>query len=57
MTNKEAIKILDLRKEQRGIPEDVVLEALACTGDLNTVEPPSPAIEAYVEFLRKRGVL
>jgi hypothetical protein len=57
MTNQEANKILDMRREGMDMPQDVVTEALALTDDLSMVEPPSPALERYVEQLRKAGVL
>lgn len=57
MTQQEANKILDMRREGADIPQEVVNEALALTDELSMVEPPSPALEQYIEKLRKRGVL
>lgn len=57
MTHKEANKILDMRREGADIPQEVVNEALALTDELSMVEPPSPALEQYIEKLRERGVL
>lgn len=57
MTQHEANKILDMRREGADIPQEVVNEALALTDELSMVEPPSPALEQYIEKLRERGVL
>ena len=57
MTHQEANKILDMRREGADIPQEVVNEALALTDELSMVEPPSPALEQYIEKLRERGVL
>ena len=57
MTHQEANKILDMRREGADIPQEVVNEALALTDELSMVEPPSSALEQYIEKLRERGVL
>lgn len=57
MTHQEANKILDMRRDGADMPEDIVTEALALTDELTMVEPPSPALEAYVQKLRDRGLL
>lgn len=57
MTQQEANKILDMRRDGADMPEQVVTEALAVTDELSMVEPPSPALELYVQQLRERGVL
>ena len=57
MTQQEANKILDMRRDGADMPQEVVNEALALTDELNMVEPPSPALEQYIEKLRERGVL
>lgn len=57
MTHQEANKILDMRREGADLPQEVVNEALALTDELSMVEPPSPALEQYIQKLRERGVL
>lgn len=57
MTQQEANKILDMRRDGMDMPQDVVTEALALTDDLSMVEPPAPSLEMYVQQLRDRGIL
>ena len=57
MTQQEATKILDMRRDGMDMPQDVVTEALALTDDLSMVEPPAPSLEMYVQQLRDRGIL
>ena len=57
MTQQEAKKILDMRRDGADMPPDVVTEALALTDELAMVEPPSPALEQYIQKLRERGLL
>lgn len=57
MTHNEANKLLDLRRDGMDMPQEVVTEALALTDDLSMVEPPSIALELYVQALREKGVL
>lgn len=57
MTQTEANRLLDLRRDGFDMPQDVVTEALALTDDLSMVEPPSPSLELYVQTLRERGIL
>jgi hypothetical protein len=57
MTQQEANKLLDMRRDGMDMPQDVVTEALALTDDLSMVEPPSPSLERYVQALREKGVL
>lgn len=57
MTQQEANKILDLRRDGVDMPQEVITEALALTDELSMVEPPSPSLEAYVQKLRERGLL
>ena len=57
MTHQEANKILDMRRDGADLPQEVVNEALALTDELSMVEPPSPALEQYIQKLRERGVL
>lgn len=57
MTNQEANKLLDLRREGMEMPRQVIDEALALTDDLSMVEPPAPTLEQYIAKLRERGLL
>lgn len=57
MTHQDANRLLDMRREGMEMPQEVITEALALTEDLSMVEPPSPALELYVEKLRERGLL
>ena len=57
MTNQEASRLLDMRRDGMEMPMDVITEALALTDDLSMVEPPSPSLELYVQTLRERGIL
>lgn len=57
MTNQEASRLLDLRRDGMDMPMDVVTEALALTDDLSMVEPPAPSLELYVQALREKGIL
>lgn len=57
MTQQEATKLLDMRRDGMDMPQEVVIEALAITDDLSMVEPPSIALEMYVQQLRERGIL
>lgn len=57
MTNQEASRLLDMRRDGMDMPVDVVTEALALTDDLSMVEPPAPSLELYVQKLREKGVL
>lgn len=57
MTQKEANKLLDLRRDGMDMPQEVVTEALALTDDLSMVEPPAPSLEQYIQKLRERGLL
>lgn len=57
MTRQEANKLLDMRRDNADMPPEVVTEALALTDDLSMVEPPSPALEQYIEKLREQGLL
>jgi hypothetical protein len=57
MTQQEANKLLDMRRDGMNMPQDVVTEALALTDDMSMVEPPSPALEMYVQALREKGIL
>lgn len=57
MTQQEANKILDHRRDGMDMPQDVVTEALALTEDLSMVEPPAPALEQYIQKMRERGLL
>lgn len=57
MTLDEAIKLLGLSREGGQVPEEVVTEALITTGELQVVESPCPAVEAWVEQLRSKGLL
>lgn len=57
MTQQEANKLLDMRRDGMNMPQEVVIEALAITDDLSMVEPPSIALEMYVQQLREKGIL
>lgn len=58
MTLQEANQLLDKAKEGQPIPEHVLTEALAMTGDgAGWKELPSPAIERFVEAMREAGAL
>jgi hypothetical protein len=57
MTHQEANKLLDMRRDGMDMPQDVITEALSLTDDLSMVEPPSLALELYVQKLREKGVL
>ncbi len=62
MTPKEATKLLDMAKDGdeingEEIPEEVVTEALEWTDDIEAYDPPCEAVEAWVEKMRRKGVL
>jgi len=62
MTPKEANKLLDMAKdgdeiEGEEIPEEVVTEALEWTDDIDAYDPPCEAVEAWVDKMRRKGVL
>jgi hypothetical protein len=62
MTHNEAHKLLDMAKdgdqvEGEEIPEEVVTEALEWTDDIDAYDPPCEAVEAWVEKMRRKGVL
>jgi hypothetical protein len=62
MTPKEATKLLDMAKDGdeingEEIPEEVVTEALEWTDDIDAYDPPCEAVEAWVEKMRRKGVL
>ena len=57
MTQQEANKLLDLRREGMDMPQQVIDEALAITDELKMVEPPAPSLELYINNLREQGLL
>lgn len=57
MTHKEAVKLLDMAKDGKDIPEEVMTEALEWTDDIDATQPPCEAVEAWVDRLRCEGVL
>lgn len=58
MTLREANQLLDMAKDGQPIPDDVLAEALAMTGDgAGWRELPCPQIEEFVEAMRKAGAL
>lgn len=62
MTPKEATKLLDMAKDGddidgEEIPEEVVTEALEWTDDIEAYDPPCEAVEAWVDKMRRKGVL
>jgi hypothetical protein len=57
MTNKEANRLLDMARNGRDIPEEVITEALEWTDDIEAFNPYCDAVEAYVDKMRKSGLL
>ena len=57
MTLTEARKILDKTRDGDDLPEEVVTEALEWTEDLDVYTQGCEAVEAYVDKMRKEGVL
>lgn len=58
MTLQEANKLLDHSKDGKPIPVEVIDEALFMTGDgAGWIDFPCPAIEDFVESMRKAGLL
>lgn len=57
MNHAEALQILDMAKDGQPIPEDVLTEALFLTGDADWIDIPCPDVQAFVEDMRKAGLL
>ena len=56
MNLKEARRLLDMAKNGTYVPEEVIIEALEWTDDIDAYDPPCEAVEAWVEKMRKKGV-
>jgi hypothetical protein len=58
MNHEEAQKMLNMAKDGKPIPEDVLTEALFLTGDgACWRDIPCPDVEAFVKDMRQAGYL